>query len=387
MKQLVTLLLIIQLTASFGQADKQIEKAVSVFNSGEINKGIALMEKITDKEPSGDNWDILVKMYFQRYQYATDNATNAIVVAVGQSMGAKMKHKDYTSPQVCLNDLISKCRKAELYSESPMASQYIRNYLIDYYPDTAIPDEAKKEFNKAEEFFSKKDYTNSKVHYQNALSIKPDYYKATIYLGDSYWYLNNMDSAIYYFRKGIEMHSDLLEPRKYLVDALGYSKKNEEAKKECLGAIYIYPDQSMFMKYSDLVERDGKKFNKHWIKRGCEINSNRLAESKTKDPVWSAYQNAKNEIKEYCDSSGIIVKPNTFTKSKYLEVYSWEKMLSSSAQLPDELAFAKKMADKGFLDCYVFISVFHFDLYSQYADFVKNNKDRIKTYIETYLIE
>jgi hypothetical protein len=183
------------------------------------------------------------------------------------------------------------------------------------------------------------------------------------------------------------MHSDLLEPRKYLADALGFCRRNEEAKKECIEAIYIYPDQSMFMKYEDLVERDGRKFNKHWVKRGCEINVIPWTESKTKNPVWANYQAAKNEIKEYCDSSGIIVKPNSLTKSKYLEVYSWEKMLNSSNQLPDELIFAKKMANEGFLDCYVFISVFHFDLYSQYTDFVKNNKDRIKTYIETYLTQ
>lgn len=387
MKRLLALLLIIQLVPSFGQTDQQIKKAVSTFNSGKIDKGIAMMEKITIKEPTDNNWDMLIDMYFQRYKYAKENANNEIAAAFGQSLGVKMKHKKYTSPIVCLSDLISKCRTAELYSESPVASQYIRNFLFDYYPDTAISKEAQNEFNKAEEFFEKNDYFNSQIHYKNAISIQPDFYKATIYLGDSFWYLNNIDSAIYYFRKGIEMQPNLLEPRKYLVDALGFSWDNEEAKKECTEAICIYPDQSMFMKYEDLVERDGKKFNKHWIRRGCEINVVPWTETKTKNPVWAIYQNAKNEIQEYCDNSGIIVKPNTITKAEYLEVYSWEKMLSSPNQLPDEFSFAKKMANEGFLDCYVFISAFHFDLYDQYADFVKNNKDRIKTYIETYLTE
>jgi tetratricopeptide (TPR) repeat protein len=379
--------MVMQLSLVFGQTNKKVEKAVKIFNSGKIDKAIPIMEKIVEKESSDDNWNTLINMYYYRYEYAKENATNAVVVAIGQSMGANMKHKDYTSSNKCFNDLILKCREASLYSQSTRASQLIRNYLVDYTPDTTISEEAKKEFETGEEYFGKKDYSNSKIHYQNALSIKPDYYKATIYLGDSYWYLNNMDSAIHYFRKGIEMNPDLLEPRKYLVDALGYSKKNEEAKKECIDAIYIYPDQSMLMKYSNLLEREDKKINKHWAKRGCEINSIGWTETKTKDPIWSIYQKAENRIKEYCDSNGVIVKSNTLTKAKYLEVYSWETMLNSSTELSNEMKFAREMADKGFLDCYIFISVFHYDLYGQYADFVKENKERIKTYIETYLIE
>jgi len=387
MRQLIALLIIIQLSPAFGQNSKQVEKAIKTFNSGKIDKAITSMEKITVKDPTDDNWNMLVNMYHERYEYAKQNSTNAIIAAMGRSMGANMKHKGYTSSSICFNDLISKCREASLYSQSSRASQLLRNYFVDYAPDTMISEEAQKEYDTAEEFFANKDYNNSKVHYQKALASQPNFYKATIYLGDSYWYLDNMDSAIFFFRKGIAMNPDLLEPRKYLVDALGYSKKDEEAKKECLNAIFIYPDQSMYTKYSDLLKREGKKINKHWTKRGCEINNIRWTETKTKDPTWTAYQNAENEIKAYCDSSGVIVKPNTLTKSKYLEVYAWEKMLTSSTQLPEELTFAKEMADQGFLDCYVFISVFHFDLYDQYADFVKENKGRIKTYIETYLIE
>lgn len=388
MKRLITLLILfIQLTPTFGQTDKKVEKAIKIFNSGKIDKGIAMMEKIKKRNPSNDNWDMLINMYYHRYEYAKQNLTNALVVAVGENMGAKMKHEAYTSPNICFEDLVTKCREGSLYSESTKSSQLLRNFFIDYVPDSAISEKAKEEFDTAENFFGKKDYNNSKKYYQNALSIEPNFYKATIYLGDSYWYLNNMDSAIYYFRKGIAMNPDLLEPRKYLVDALGYSKKNEEAKKECINAIYIYPDQSMFMKYADLVNREGKTFNKHWVKRGCEINSVRRKEAKTKDPIWLKYQEAESKIIQYCDSSGVIMKANSLTDAKYLEVYSWQQMLRDSTQLTDELIFAKEMADKGFLDCYIFISAFHFDIYDQYLDFVKNNKDRIRTYMETYLVK
>ena len=62
-----------------------------------------------------------------------------------------------------------------------------------------------------------------------------------------------------------------------------------------------------------------------------------------------------------------------------------QKMIQNSKA--DELLFAKKMENLGYLDCYVFISEYHFDLYNQYIVFARNNKEKIKTYIEKYLIE
>jgi len=381
MKKSTLLLILFQLTNAFGQTDNEVEKAINKFNSGEIEEAIGLMDKITNNNPSLNNWNTLVDMYHNRYEQAKKRETN-VGFLFGQSLGIK-----YVRSATCYNELVSKCREAELYSENTKASQLLRNYFIDTNPDSMVSEAAKTEFNLAEDFFSHKDYKNSKVHYIKALSQQPDYYKATIYLGDSYWYLNNIDSAIYYFRKGIEKNPKLLEPRKYLVDALAYAKKNEEAKKECIEAIWIYPDKSMFMKYSDLVKREGKTFNRHWIKRECEVNNIKDSNDKPKNKSWKAYRQSRNQIKEYCDSVGVIVKANTLTKSKYLEVYSWEKMLANSELSTEELTFAKKMANLGYLDCYIFISEFHFDLYSQYENFARDNKERIKIYIEKYLIE
>jgi tetratricopeptide (TPR) repeat protein len=267
MKKLALLLVIFQLTNAFGQTDNEVEKAINKFKSGEIEEAIGLMDKITNSNPSLNNWNTLVDMYHNRYEQAKERETN-VGFLFGQSLGIK-----YVSSVTCYDELVSKCREAELYSESTKASQLLRNYFIDTNPDSMVNEAAKKEFNLAEDFFNHRDYKNSKVHYIKALSLQPDYYKATIYLGDSYWYLNNIDSAIYYFRKGIEKNPKLLEPKKYLVDALAYAKKNEEAKNESIEAIWIYPDKSMFLKYSDLVKREGKTFNKHWIKRECEVNN------------------------------------------------------------------------------------------------------------------
>lgn len=387
LKSLLLIAFIFSFSHLFGQLNKNVKKAIETFNSGSIDKGISMMSKIVKKEPSTENWDILVNMYFERYKYATKNLSRELAVAIGRNMGANMKYKKYTNSNICFNDLVLKCKEASIYSQSTTASMLLRNFFVDYETDTTISKEATAEFQKGEEFFIKKDYTKAKQCYQNALDIEPNYFKAIIYLGDSHWYLDDLDSAIYYFNKGKNMHPNLLEPRKYLVDAYGYSKRNAEAKTECFEALSIYPDLSLFLKYNDLIKRENKTFNRHWTKRGCEINKIGHKESKVKNKAWSIYQSAKDDVKDKYDGNGILITTSQLTTAKYLEVYSWEKMFTSLKSIPEDLSFAKKMHDLGYLDCYIFISMFHIDLYPQYLDFTKNNKEKIRTYIETYLTE
>ena len=140
------------------------------------------------------------------------------------------------------------------------------------------------------------------------------------------------------------------------------------------------------LKYSDLLKREFKKINTHWFVRDCDVVNVKSNTNKTNSKIWKTYQNAITEIKDYCDDKGIITKSNSITKAKYLEVFAWEKMLAQK-NLPKEFEFAKKMQELGYLDCYVFISMFQYDFYDQYKDFARNNRKRIKTYIETYLVE
>ena len=284
-------------------------------------------------------------------------------------------------------DLLLKCKTATLYSQSSLASQLLRTYNIDKHQTSVVADKAKNEFYIAEDFFKLKDYPNTKLHYQLALRISPDYYKATIYLGDTYWHLNKLDSAIYYFKKGIELQPASIEPHIYLLEALIALKKNDEVKNEFENALAVYPDIMLFNKMVNFYKQQGVSVNKHWIKRACPVNVMGIAAEQTTNTTWLVYQSAKEDMHYFCDSDGIIQDANPLTTSKYLEVYSWEKMLNNVNPLPKEFGFAKKMYDAGYLDCFVFISDFHFDCYEQYKDFVLNNKGKIKKYVETYLIE
>lgn len=383
MKTILTFLFLIHFSFSYCQVNSKVKDAVTTFNNGDMTKGITSMRRIIEKDPVNENWDVLIEMLSYRYRYVNENALTDVIL---ESLGGKKKNSGNPPSSVCLNEFVNECRNAGLITQNARASQYLRNYFVDYYPDTSINKSAKTEFDTAEVYFTKNEFENAIRHYHQAIYLEPVYYKANIYLGDSYWHSKKMDSAIYYFNIGIRMCPDLLEPRKYLVDALIFDKRYSSAVSETIDAILIYPDAIMYVKLGDALNEIGKKFEKHWIKRECHVNSMRNTSEKTRNRTWFVYQQAKNEIKEFCDKDGIIVKPNDLSQAKYLEVYSFEKMIKSQKEIPEELKFAKKMMDEGFLDCYVFISIFHFNLYSQFKHFSLHNKEKIIKYFEKYLI-
>jgi len=99
---------------------------------------------------------------------------------------------------------------------------------------------------------------------------------------------------------------------------------------------------------------------------------------------WIYYSKALPKIKEYCNEKGLIIKSNSLTQEKYLEVYSWEEMLKNSDS--KKLGQARKMQAIGFLDCYVLITCFHDDNYEQFLHFVTNNKEKIENYFDNIIV-
>jgi tetratricopeptide (TPR) repeat protein len=368
-----------------GQDNIATKSAISEFNKGEKEKAIKMMRKEIERSNQESDWDVLVKMYQERMNaLQEDPVAKAGAAALTNSEDKEEKKKKggltYAEAE---KDLIGAAKEATRMSQSATASALVRIYLVDYLPDSAVSDEAKKSFKEGEAAFGKKDYKGAVEAYRKAVAKSPEYFKATIYLGDAYWYLEQMDSAEFYFRKGIARCPDLLEPRKYLVDVLTAAKKNEEAKKACIDAICIYPDISMFAKYQKLLRLDGMRLDMHWMPRDFELNA--CGEQKAiKDKNWKLYRDAKKDVESFCTKGGVL-SANSVTKQKYLEVYCWEKMLKGSDKLPPEFDFAKQMMQEGYLDCYLFICLFHQENYPQYVDFVKNNKQRVKEFMEKYI--
>ncbi|MEW6468248.1 MAG: hypothetical protein AB1458_04950 [Bacteroidota bacterium] len=357
------------------------------------NKAISTLKPVLDAHPKNEQlWDVMVEYYYYRYsteenmveflrafqKYGVKNAKTAEEKAIYQNMKI-----DTTKMYEYKVSLLDMCRQATFNCEKPeYASIYIRLLSIEpkYRPE--ISDEAQEKFSEAGKEYRSKNYLGAVKLYKEAYKLDSTYYRAVLYIGQSYANNTDYDNAIPWLEKAITMMPEKLEGRKYLVDVYMEQRKDQKAYDECINAILVHPDIGMFIRLETIAKRLGKEYNRRWITRDFEPNKSLQVPA---DSPWKYYYEAKKNIAPYCDASGVIVKENSLTKQKYMEAYCWEYMLQNTSDT--RFSFAKKMMDAGFLDCYVLVSMYHVNVNDQFIDFAKNDADKIRKYISTYMME
>jgi tetratricopeptide (TPR) repeat protein len=395
MKYLFLFFALFLFTPGFTQDVKKINKVIKVFDKDK-EKGLEKMRKLMSKEdyPTLTAYEVLVKMEFLDFEarYALFDRMTMTV----ESNGAEKQENVDSSFQLLIseakigaeNHFLNVCRRSTVESNSYTADVYLRIFLIDYSPDTAISEEGLDFFANGEEYFVNEKYELAELEYRKALDSDPNYFKAILYLGDSFWAREMPDSAIYFYEVAKNMHPNLLEPRKYIVDALTNQGLYYRAKKECLKAFCVYPGFDMKQKFQNILSVENKWMNDHRFIRYFYPNDINYEQGDLPG-MWSDYRAAKDKVSKYCDDNGII-EENGLTDEKYLEVYSLQYLLEENQNdLPEYLEFAWKMKEEGYLEPYVFISLFHVDIYPQFEVYMEDEENRKKAieYVEKYLIQ
>ncbi len=388
--------------AQTADLEKKIAKSEKLVESGKYEDAEKLMMGALSKYPySYEGWNALstAQLYIYEQKQQSDKsfagfkitATNAegkdisndSTVQTLKNMLESYKPSDSYKRHILNTGRVATC----MYRGAVTPAVLIRIYYVDSAIAAPKPD-ANKQFNLAEKEFQSRNYTAAANYYKKAIELDPNFYKAKLYLGDVYYATKRYNLAITEFKEAVNTRPDLIEPRKYLIDALAKSDQYEQAFAESVEGMMVYPDVSLMVMVEDAAQYAGNSnYSLHWVQRGVLPNSKT---AKGLDEVdmplkiegtehWRYYAEALDKVKAHTNAKGII-GTNETTQEKYLEVYSWEYMLAKSDA--KQLEFARKMKEKGYLDCYVLISNFHYDLLEQYRDLVANNRDKVKSYFE-----
>lgn len=280
------------------------------------------------------------------------------------------------------HDFIQNCRLATLkLFNVDSASAYLRQFMVDTSDqDYPAPDEAKNFYEQGLEELAGANPSLAAPLFEKALAIYPTHYMGMLKLGDAYYIMNRDTAAIRLYKKASELNPIRPEAWEKLSMSLYQRGMYEEAAASIIEAIIAYPQQHYFTILKRIVQKTAADFNLQWIPREVyPLTTAHVWEEiivDDKSPWWH-YQAAKQDVYSYFDTLGM-VRPNDKTKEKYLEMYAWKKMLNNSSR--KHFQFARAMDKLGYLDCYVFVSLFHQDLYGQFADFSVNNMARIKEY-------
>lgn len=392
---------------------KKLQQVSTLASKGKLEKAGQKMEKLLHKYPhDGQGWNYLFKIRYMEWEESKQsdmlfkNFTIQVKDSTGQLSEAKNDSlvKSITSilgnfklSEGPYQQLLYTARKATLLShETETAEMMFRMEVIDYKVDTGISDTAFSVFKIAEEYFFQENYEKAAWHYKKALELDSTYYLAAFYLGDAYYFLADYPRAIDAFSRAKHREPFLMEPRKFLYDAYLKNGSYDLALEEAISSMLLLPEHSMMERLRKAARRLKRNFDVAPTNRTVFPNTYRLPPQyankslRFTDPYplvasgpWIHYEQAKEKMEMYCDEKGIINKKNDLSKSPYLEVFSWEEMLKNSND--PSLETARRMQEEGYLDCYVFITCFHFDLLEQYKDFAARNEQKIRTYFRKYM--
>lgn len=351
---------------------KQIEKSKKMYLKGKFDKAISLLKVPQSTHLlNSELWSLRVTYEYDRYQ----------------AQRAKDSQKGFNSAKgrSLLTEFLTACYLATLYcNDQENAAIMLRIYLVDETVDEDVSKSAVEEFNLGEQAFMREKYGEAARHYKAAWKEDTTYYKAALYVGDAYFRDKDYEQALPWYQRAVRMQPNRLEARKYLTDVFMKLHRWKEAYDACLDGIVVYPDVGMFVKLKDICEEMDKKFDQHWMARFYLPNMVSVEDQAAipKEP-WSFYRKAKYDVINDCDKNGII--DGKEGSLRFLEVYSWDYMLKKASG-GSELSFAEKMKNEGYLDCYAFVSMYHVSFHKQYREFARSNAERIKKYIDTYLV-
>ncbi len=367
---------------------KSLAKAHSYYEKNKYDKAISTLVKVQE-EHIYDNelWERRCVYEYDRYQSQLFVDITAILnkAEKGQTSFdlSKLKSSVYRS------QMINACSNATLLCpQQENASWILHAQFLEPTVDTLVSKEAKEAYDKASEDYAAGNFSTAIRAYEKALKLDSNFYEANNKIAMCYFRDEKFEKAIPYFQKAIRLQPEMLDPRQNLVNCYTQLNRWQDAYGACVDGIIIYPDIRYFVKLDAICSKLGKTFDRHWMKRVYLPNMIGLNEQETTNEVpWTYYRLAKDQVFEFCNEEGIIKKKIEFTGQKYLECYSWEFMLKKSETEEREFGFARKVQKDGFLDCYAMVSMYHISFCDQYTDFSKNNAERIRTYINTYLVK
>lgn len=379
------LLLVVGLSAQYSASDsKAIEKSKALFKKAKYDKAITTLAKVQPNYVfDNELWELRVIYEYIRYKTQFQKDINTLVkkAGSGKTISVKFKSMEYRS------QMLNQCKLATMLCERQgTAHGILFDEMVAESVDTTVSDEAKEAHGAGDNEYNQENWSAAIKQYQKSLREDSTYYDATLSIGMCYGKQEEWEKAIPWYKKAIRLRPDRLKAHINLVECYTKLKRWDEAYAACVEGIICYPSDELFGSLSEVCEKKGKSFNRHWMFRlNLPNRMNTDQDAATKDP-WSFYRSAKGKIEDNCDDKGII-KSSELTSQKYMETYSWEYMLKKDDTDEKEFGFARRMQTEGYLDCYVFVSMYHVNFREQYIDFSKNNAERIRTYIDTQLVK
>ncbi len=371
--------------------ETELKLAFRLIEENKFPDALAILEKLAASKPD----DAMV----------IERLALALVVTASSSKN---------SPEQTKKDLIrarSLAQKAkELGADSPVIST-----ILEQIPaEGAIDALSEKKRSPAEEVllegegaFARGDFDKALEYYEKAAKLDPKLYEAPLFIGDVYFKTKRIEKAGEAYTRAIAVDPGRETAYRYWGNALMQAGQMNEAKEKFIEAIIAEPYNRtpwqflMGWAQRNKIELTHPRIDvpRSSVKRKDDKNIDvtaMLSEEKDGSSAWTAYS---------------LVRASWMTGDKFEEAYPDEKQYRNSLReeasalnatvdsveiqlkegrvkedsLEISIANLRKLRKAGLIEAYVLLAMANEGIARDYAEYRKNNRDRLRRYLNEYV--
>lgn len=290
-----------------------------------------------------------------------------------------------------------------------VASARQKNAVIGSVAETVVIDggrysknrEAENLMNEGESHFSQGEFEEALTAYQKALKLDPNIYEAALFSGDAYVATGTYDEAEIWYQKAIAINS--LRETAYRRSAmpLMQQERYNEARDRYIEAYIVEPynrfpvaDLIEWARITNTgilhpaIEIPEIKFDEKGNARS-NLNINLLGEDGSS--AWLAYVSTR-ETWRRDKFAGTFPKQKNYRHSLAEEAEALRGVIKAfkekKAKNPNQqLSLLSRLNDEGYLEPFILLAVPNEGIAQDYAEYLKQNRDRLRQYVLKYVIK
>jgi tetratricopeptide (TPR) repeat protein len=297
-------------------------------------------------------------------------------------------------------------RTRELGNNTPLAM------LGDYIPpDGSEPPlsrnpEAQKTMEAAEAAFARGDFPNAIVHYQKTLDVEPTHYNATLFIGDCYYRMNDVERAGEWFARAIALSPDTETAHRYWGDALLRAGRPDEAKTRFINAFIAEPyNQAARIGLNQWGQATGARFGRPAItpqinltktNDGAQVSVDPAAVKEGVTPMtaaWTVYSQRRatwvtEEFRKRYPNEPAYrhTLAEEIDAFDHLLIFADEREKSGQPITDPQISTIRRLRERGLLAPYVLLHAADAGIAQDYPAYRAQNRDKLQTYIESMII-
>ena len=362
-------------------------QALSLSDRGRHPEALPILEELTQLLPT----DALV---WERYAMAL-LSTAATIPDLEARKAMRVKSKQAFT------------RTRELGNNTPLAMLGESIPTDGSEPPLSRNPEAQKTMETAEAAFARGDFQDAIVHYQRTLALEPTHYNATLFIGDCYYRMKDVERAGEWFARAIAISPNTETAHRYWGDALLRAGKADEAKARFIDAFIAEPyNQAARIGLNQWAQATGARFGRPAITPQINVTKTNDGAQLSVDPAalkegatnpmsaaWAAYslrraawvteEFRKNYPNEPAYRHTLAEEIDAF---KQLLAFADEREKAGQPITDPQISTIRTLIDRGMLESYVLLHAPDAGIAQDYPAYRAQNRDKLQTYIESMII-